>query len=67
MHSIIPIYNLNTIDSYSYIFFNSLKSLVRILLGIKCKLSMFIYLFIIFYYFLIFVIMEHFFFMIHLF
>ena len=36
------IYNLNIIDSHSYIyFFNSLKSLVRILLGRKCKLSIF--------------------------
>ena len=33
------IYNLNIIDSHSYIFFNSLKSPVRILLGRKYKLS----------------------------
>ena len=33
------IYNLNIIDNHSYIFFNSLKSPVRILLGRKYKLS----------------------------
>ena len=32
-------YNLNIIYRHSYIFFNSLKSLVRILLGRKYKLS----------------------------
>ena len=37
-------YNLNITDSHSYIFFyNSLKSLGRILLGRKYKLSIFFY------------------------
>ena len=36
--------NLNIIDSHSYIYiFNSLKILVRMLLGIKYKLSMFFF------------------------
>ena len=36
-------YNLNIIDKHSYMFFNSLKSLVRILLGRKYKLSIFLF------------------------
>ena len=43
MHNIILTYNLNIIDnhSYIYIYINSLKSFLRILLGKKCKLSIF--------------------------
>ena len=41
MHNIILTYNLNIIDNHSYIYINSLKSFVRILLGKKCKLSIF--------------------------
>ena len=37
--------NLNIIDSYSYFFLNSLKCLVRMLLGGKCKLSILFYIF----------------------
>ena len=42
MHNIISIYiyNLNTTYSYFYILLNFLKKFVRILLGIKCKLSL---------------------------
>ena len=45
MNNIIPIYiyiklKLNTIDSYFYILL--LKKIVRILLGIKCKLYIFL-------------------------
>ena len=43
MYNIIYIYNLNTINSHFLIFFNSLKNFVRILLGIKCKSSMFFF------------------------
>ena len=40
-----PFIPTNTIDSHFYIFFNSLKNFVRILLGIKCKLSKFFFFF----------------------
>ena len=46
MHNIILTYNLNIIDNHSYIYIyiyiNSLKSFLRILLGKKCKLSIFL-------------------------
>ena len=39
------IYNLNTIDCLFLYFVNSLKKFVRILLGIKCKLFLFFYIY----------------------
>ena len=42
MHNIIYIYNLNTIDSHFYILFTFKKKIIRILLGIKCKLIIFL-------------------------
>ena len=36
-------YNLNIIDGHSYVFSNSLKSFIKILLGRKCKLTIYLF------------------------
>ena len=56
MHSKFYVYNLNIIESHSYILLTHKKCLVRISFGKKCKLSMLVYFILNFlYYFLIFV------------